>query len=69
MNYICRDLILIQKVMINKIVGISLLVAIFLFATIWIFNHINAWVAIGIFIVGIYIAAINIFKNDKKTEK
>lgn len=55
--------------MINKIVGISLLVAIFLFATIWIFNHINAWVAIGIFIVGIYIAAINIFKNDKKTEK
>lgn len=49
--------------MINKIAGISLLVAIFLFVTIWTFNHINPWVAIGIFIVGIYIAAKNIFKN------
>lgn len=63
MNYICRDLILIKKVMINKIAGISLLVAVFLFATIWTFNHINPWVAIGIFIVGIYIATKNIFKN------
>lgn len=55
--------------MINKIAGVTLLLFAWLFATFWCFNHINAWVGIGAFILGIYISAKQIFKTNKKSEQ
>lgn len=54
---------------INKIFIVILSVLIYLYVTVWTFNHVDAWVAIGIFILGIYIASKQIFKNNKKEEK
>jgi uncharacterized membrane protein SirB2 len=53
----------------NKTFFIILVVAVYFFFNIWAFNHIDPWVSIGFFIVGIYIAAKQIFKTNKKEEK
>lgn len=45
-------------------------VAGYLFVINWAFNHIDPWIAIGIFIVGLYIALKQILKQLKnKNEK
>lgn len=41
-------------------------VAGYLFVINWAFNHIDPWIAIGIFIVGLYIALKQILKTIKK---
>lgn len=50
---------------INKLLIIILSTFIYLYVTIWTFNHIDAWVGIGIFVLGIYISAKKLFKNKK----
>jgi hypothetical protein len=40
-------------------------VPIYLYVTVWTFNHINAWVGIGVFVLGLYISAKLIFKTKK----
>lgn len=40
-------------------------IAVYLFIINWAFNHIDPWVAMGLFIIGIYIAAKQIFKTIK----
>ena len=40
----------------NKVFFTILGVAVYLFVTVWAFNHIDPWSAIGIFILGVYIA-------------
>jgi hypothetical protein len=48
-----------------------LILFIFIYLCIWIYNHINAWAGIGVFIVGILLAANNLDKilNKKDNEK
>lgn len=41
------------------------LAVIYLYMTIWIFNHVNAWVGIGVFVLGLYISAKLLFKIKK----
>jgi len=55
--------------MINKIFSTFIIVALWLFASIWCFNHIDAWIGIGVFIFGLYISAIQIFKTIKNKEE
>jgi hypothetical protein len=55
--------------MINKIFLTFIVVALWIFASVWCFNHINAWIGIGVFILGIYISVKQIFKPSKKTEE
>lgn len=43
--------------------------SLWIYASIWSFNHINAWAGIGLFILGIYISANKIFNNNKKTKE
>lgn len=49
----------------NKLFGTVLAVLIYLYSTVWIFNHIDAWVGIGVFVLGLFISAKLIFKNKK----
>ena len=49
--------------MINKIAGVLLLVFGWLFATFWMFNHIEPWVGITFGVLGLVIAGNQI---DKK---
>ena len=51
---------------INKFFMIVLAVFLYLFITIWTFNHIDAWVGIGVFVLGLFISAKLIFKNKKQ---
>jgi hypothetical protein len=55
--------------MINKFFLTSMIVVLWIFASIWCFNHIDAWIGIGVFILGMYISAKQIFKIIKNTEK
>jgi RsiW-degrading membrane proteinase PrsW (M82 family) len=55
--------------MINKTFLTIIIVGLWLFASFWCFNHINAWIGIGVFILGIYISAKQIFKTNKKSEQ
>lgn len=55
--------------MINKIFSTFIIVALWLFASIWCFNHIDAWIGIGVFILGLYISAKQIFKPSKNKEE
>lgn len=55
--------------MINKIFFYALIVAIWVYASLWCFNHINPWVGIGMVILGMYISTKQIFKSNKKTEE
>jgi hypothetical protein len=50
---------------INKLFIIILSVLFYVFVTIWTFNHIDAWVGIGIFVLGLFISAKQLFKNKK----
>jgi hypothetical protein len=50
---------------VNNIFLKVLVVFSFIFSSIWIFNHINAWVGIGVFVLGLYISAKLIFKTKK----
>ena len=47
----------------------SIIVALWIFASFWCFNHINAWAGIGLFILGMYISAKKLFNNNKKSEE
>lgn len=68
--YICRGIIiLIKKIMINKIFLYTLIALIWVYASLWSFNHIDPWVGIGMVILGIYISTKQIFKSNKKTEE
>ncbi len=51
--------------MLDRISKIVITSFICVFTTFWTFNHINAWVGIGIFVLGLYISAKLIFKNEK----
>jgi len=51
--------------MVNKFTKITLTTVFLIFTSIWSFNHIDAWLGIGIFIFGMYISAKLIFKNKK----
>jgi hypothetical protein len=55
--------------MVNKVSLISLIGLLWIFASVWCFNHVDAWVGIGAFALGIYISAKQIFKNNKKSEE
>jgi hypothetical protein len=55
--------------MIKKVFSTFIIVALWLFASFWCFNHIDAWIGIGVFILGAYISAKQIFKTSKKTEE
>lgn len=52
--------------MINKIAGVSLLVFGWLFATFWMFNHIDAWAGIAFGVLGLVISANQISKKLNK---
>ena len=54
--------------MVNKVAGVILLVFGWLFATVWSFNHIDAWVGIGFGVAGVIISANIISKKLKKTK-
>ena len=49
----------------NKLFLTVLAVFLYLFISVWSFNHIDAWVGICIFVLGIFISAKLIFKNKK----
>jgi hypothetical protein len=51
---------------VNKIFLTVLAIVGYLYTSIWSFNHINAWVGICVFVLGLYISAKLIFKNKKK---
>lgn len=55
--------------MINKITIVLLVIFIWIFATFWTFNHIDPWVSIGMFILGIYIIVKKLEKTTTKKEK
>lgn len=55
--------------MINKIFLYTLIALIWVYASLWSFNHIDPWVGIGMVILGIYISTKQIFKSNKKTEE
>jgi len=55
--------------MVNKIFMTFIIVVLWIFASIWCFNHINAWIGIGLFILGTYISTKQIFNNNKKSEE
>jgi len=55
--------------MINKIFMAFIIVLLWTFASAWCYNHINAWIGIGLFILGIYISAKQIYNNNKKSEE
>lgn len=50
----------------NKLFLTVFAVLLYLFISTWVFNHIDAWVGIGVFILGIYISAKLIFKKQTK---
>jgi len=45
-----------------KVVIVSFL---YLYGTVWIFNHVDAWVGIGVFVLGLYISAKLLIKKLK----
>lgn len=51
--------------MINKIFLTSIIIVLWIFASIWCFNHIDVWIGIGVFIAGMYISAKQILKQLK----
>lgn len=55
--------------MTNKIFLTFIIVVLWIFASVWCFNHVNAWIGIAVFILGLYISAKQIFKPSKKTEE
>ena len=55
--------------MVNKVAGVMLLLFGWIFATFWIFNHIDAWAGIGFGVVGLIIAANQINKKSKQIKK
>jgi hypothetical protein len=55
--------------MVNKVFLTFIIVGLWLFASIWCFNHVNAWIGIGLFILGLYISAKKISKTIKNLEK
>ena len=55
--------------MINKIFLTFIVVALWIFASVWCFNHINAWIGIGLFILGTYISLKQLNKTSKTKEK
>ena len=50
---------------IDKITVTVLIVLLWMFISIWIFNHVDAWLGIGVFTLGIYISLKLIFKKLK----
>ena len=46
-----------------------LILFIFIYLCIWIYNHINAWAGIGVFIIGILLAANKIDNLNKKNNE
>jgi RsiW-degrading membrane proteinase PrsW (M82 family) len=58
-----------KTVMINKIFLTFIVVALWIFASVWCFNHINAWIGIGLFILGTYISVKQLNKTSKNKEK
>lgn len=55
--------------MVNRISLIFTISVLWTLASAWCFNHVDAYVGIGAFVLGIYISAKLIFKNNKKSEK
>ena len=51
--------------MVDRFSKITILTVLWMFVSFWSFNHIDAWVGIGIFVLGLYISAKLIFKNKK----
>lgn len=51
--------------MVNKVAGVLLLLFGWLFASFWVFNHINAWVGIGLGVLGLVITTNQIIKKLK----
>jgi hypothetical protein len=53
---------------INKFFLVLVAVCLYIYVTSWVFNHMNAWVGIGIFVLGIYISSKQVTKhlNEKK---
>jgi hypothetical protein len=56
-------------VMINKIFSTFIIVALWLFASVWCFNHVDAWIGIGVFILGVYISVKQLEKPSKNKEE
>jgi hypothetical protein len=52
---------------IDKITVTTLVVLLWIFISIWIFNHVEAWFGIAVFVLGIYISLKLIFKKSKKS--
>jgi hypothetical protein len=55
--------------MTNKIFLIFIIIIVWIFASIWCFNHINAWIGIGVFILGTYISIKQLEKTSKTKKK
>lgn len=55
--------------MVNKIFSISIIIGLWIFASFWCFNHVDAWIGIGAFILGMYISTKQIFKPSKNKEE
>jgi len=52
--------------MVDKFSRVAISIVLWIFVSFWSFNHIDAWVGIGIFVLGLYISAKLIFKNKKR---
>lgn len=50
---------------INKIFLNFICISIYIFIVNWTFNHIDAWVGIGIFVLGLFISTKLLFKNKQ----
>ena len=67
-----NKVVYLQKKLKNKIMTINklfltvLAVFMYLFISVWTFNHIDAWVGIGVFVLGLFISAKLIFKKQTK---
>ena len=62
----CGKLIKNKIMTINKLFLTVLAVFMYLFISVWTFNHIDAWVGIGVFVLGLFISAKLIFKKQTK---
>jgi hypothetical protein len=54
--------------MTNKIFLVAIAVILWIYASFWCFNHIDAWFGIAVFILGTYISIKQLENNNKKSE-